>query len=55
MTDINGQTFSAVIQVPMERHGLALPKLSRFADKTTKYATITFFITVKNAEALVEN
>jgi len=43
MTHINRQTFSAVIQVPMERLGLALSKLSRFADKSMKYATIIFF------------
>lgn len=43
MTHINRQTFSALIQVPMERLGLALPKLSRFADKSMKYATIIFF------------
>jgi len=48
MTHINRQTFSAVIQFPMERLGLALPKLSRFADKSMKYATIR----VKKAEAL---
>jgi hypothetical protein len=43
MTHINRQTFSAVIQVPMERPGLALPKSSRFADKSMKYVTIIFF------------
>lgn len=48
MTHINKQTFSAVIQVPMERPGPALPKLSRFADKSMKYTTIIFFNSQKS-------
>lgn len=43
LTDVDRQTSSAVGQVPMERPGLALPKLSRFAAKSTEYATIIFF------------
>jgi len=42
MTDVNRQTSSAIGQVPMERPGLALPRLSRFAAKSIQYATIIF-------------